>query len=259
MPKAIKGPDLGSRTAAAIAAEIAALDAAAAPRAVVLAECHARRAALIETGTVAQIEALDAEIRRAAIAAEQDGARRGRLTAEHAATVEAEARAAEQTRRRAAYDEASAAANEVGRLYREAYPRLAQELAALLAHGAMAREKVRLANLALPEGEQPIDGTFEPNRGRPWIEGRHEPTKTLIRYRRDTGAQVYQWTPGDPNVVEEWVPNGTTYVPASPGTPHVPLQAAVHLPGLAFGDTPFWPPHPQAAALPIPSAASSAR
>lgn len=250
MPK-IKGPDLGRRTAAAIAAEIAALDAEHAPRLVVLEADRAARPALVEAGDVDAIEAHDAKIRRAETEAEVHTARRARLAAEHEAAEQAETHAAEQAKRQAIYDKARAAADEAARVYREDYPRLAREIAEALARAGRAGPLVAAANAALPEGCEPITD-YVPNRGRPSIDDRGgKPVFKTVKRDRQTGLEVYAWTPGDPNIEEAQVQCGTTPASFTPAVPHVPLQQVVHLPGVAYGDAPFWSGAP---VLPIEAA-----
>lgn len=243
----IKGPTLGRRTAAAIAAEISALDAEHAPRLADLQAAQTARLALVEAGDVDAIEAVDAKIRRATVEGEVHATRRARLVGEHDAARAAETHAAEQAERQAAYDQASAAAEEAARRLREDYPRLAREIAEILASAWSAQALVIAANKARPEGAPPLRVDFEPNRGRPWTEGHYEQLEKVARYDRRTGEEVYGFTPGDPNIVEQRVPNGRSWVPGQQGSPHVSLREAVQLPGVAFGDAPFWPPRAVAA------------
>ncbi|MRI57634.1 hypothetical protein D8770_27525 [Methylobacterium sp. DB1607] len=240
MPK-IKGPDLGRRTAAAIAAEIAALDAEHAPRLAMLEADRAARPALVEAGDVDAIEAHDAKVHRAETETEVHTARRARLVAEHQAAEQAEAHTAEQAKRQAAYDEARTAADEAARIYGEDYPRLAREIAALLIRAGRARNLVKAANAALPDGFGPISTDFEPSRGRPGTEARSEPAFKEVRRSRSTGRELLTYASGDPDVEVVKVPAGFRHHPFVPAVPHVPLSADVILPGVAWGDPWFWP------------------
>lgn len=237
----IKGPDLGRRTAAAIAAEIAEIGADLAPRLAALEATRMTRSALVEAGDVDAIEAHDAKVRRAETEVEVYTVRRARLAAEHEAAEQAEAHAAEQAKRRAAYDEASDAAAEAGKIYREDYPRLAREIAALLSRAGQARALVRSANAALPDGQSPISTDFEPSRGRPGTEAWSEPAFKEVRRSRSTGRELLTYASGDPDVEVVKVPAGNIHHPFVPAVPHVPLSANVILPGVAWGDPWFWP------------------
>jgi hypothetical protein len=242
----IKGPAMGRRTAAAIAAEIEAFDAERGPAAEALDRERAARPALVAAGDLDGIEALDAKVRRAEIEAEVHASRRTRLVAEMEGAASAEAHAAEQATRRAAYDEARAAADEAARLYREEYPRLARAIADLLRRTATAGNLVKAANAAFPEDVERIADP-EPSRGRPSIDTPGETQFKTVRRDRRTGLEVHHWHPGDPNIEEVRVECGKGLTTFSPAVPHVPLRHAVNLPGVAYGDPAFWAaPTPQA-------------
>lgn len=243
----IKGPDLGRRTAAAIATEIESLDAERMPAAEALALERAARPAMVEAGDLDGIEALDARIRRAEIEAEVHASRRARLVGARDKATAAETYTTEQAERRAVYDEARAAADDAARLYREEYPRLARAIAELLARAAQAGPLVVAANAALPDGVEPIADP-EPNRGRESIDTPGQPLFKTVRRDRRTGQEVYTWDAGDPNIEEEKVPCGLGLSTFSPAVEHIPLRHAVNLPGVAYGDSAFWASLPPLAA-----------
>lgn len=229
------------RTAAAVYADIEALDAAARPRVAMLAELEGERAGLVEAGDVDAIEALDARIRRARIEGEVDANRRGKLVAEHETLDAAERHAADQTVRRQSYEAAREAAAEAARLYREEYPRLARELADLLARTTEVGRQVEAANARRPEGAGLISMEFEPFRGRAEIRPRTRKFKRHVWVSKQTGEEVFARHDGEQYVQREKEEEITS--PGAMAIPHVPLRNLVSLPGVGFGDAPFWSPH----------------
>lgn len=241
------------RTAAIVSAEIAELDAADAPRVDALATDEAARPGLIEAGDVDAIEALDARIRRARIEGEVSAARRAKLVAEHGELAAAERYAADQAERAAEHTAALDAREEARRLYAIEYPRLAAELAALLSRVSAIGAQVAAANARRPDGRGLIPLDFEPNRGRPEVRGKVRTAKRQEYYDIRTGKTLTAYRHGDPNLGSRLVDYETEDMP-TPAVPHVPLAAVVSLPGLAFGDDPFWRPHPAHLAPPPGSA-----
>lgn len=230
------------RTAAAVRAEIDALDDVARPRVAMLAELEAERPGLVDAGDIDAIEALDIRIRRGRIEGEVDATRRGKLVAEHDTLDAAERHAADQTARREAYEAAREAAEEAAQLYREKYPRLARELSDLLARTAAIGQQVEAANARLPDGAGLISMAFEPFRGRPEIRSKTRKFKRHLWVNKKTGEEVLVRQDG-----EDYVRRQREEEMTSPGVPaiaHVPLRNLVSLPGVGFGDAPFWAPNP---------------
>lgn len=237
--RALLKPFARTRDADAIKAEIAAIDAAEAARIQADVEATAKRQELVIEGDVAALEAHDARSRRAAIEAEVGTARRERLVQE-LADVEAAAAEAERLKR---YQAAARAADEARKLYRESYPRLARELADLLGRLKVLNAEIDTANADLPAGKPKLSNG-EPNRGRELIEGYETQVDQVYRIDTRTGREIYAWKPGEAPYIEERVRKITSYVPPVHGIPHVPLGDAVKLPGLAWGDAPFWDKDP---------------
>ncbi|MBN6823997.1 hypothetical protein JRF84_31015 [Methylobacterium organophilum] len=231
------------RTAATVRAEIAALDEVAHPRAAMLAELEAERPGLVDAGDVDAIVALDSKIQRARIEGEVDGTRRAKLVTEHDALDTAERYAADQAVRRQAYDAAREAAEEAARLYREEYPRLARELADLLARTTEIGQQVEAANARLPDDAALIPMEFEPFRGRAEVRPTTRKFKRHVWVNKISGQEVYQRI-GDPANYEKREREEEMTSPGVPAVPHVPMRHLVSLPGLAFGDAPFWSPNP---------------
>lgn len=230
------------RTAATVRAEVEALDEVAYPRAAMLVELEAERPGLVDAGDVDAIEALDARIRRARIEGEVDATRRAKLVAEHNALDTAERYAADQAGRRRAYAAAREAAEEAARLYREEYPRLARELANLLARTTEIGHQVEAANARLPDDAALISMEFEPFRGRAEVRPTTKKFKRHVWVSKISGQEVYQRI-GDPANYEKRERVEEMTSPGVPAVPHVPMRHLVSLPGLAFGDAPFWEPH----------------
>lgn len=241
-----------ARTAATAHAEITALDEVAIPRAAMLAELEAERPGLVDAGDVDAIEALDARIRRARIEGEVDANRRAKLVAEHDALDTAERYAADQAVRRRAYDAAREAAEEAARLYSEEYPRLARELAELLARTKEIGQQVEAANAKLPDDAALIPMEFEPFRGRAEVRPTTRKFKRHVWVSKMTGQEVYQRI-GDPANYEKREREEEMTSPGVPAIPHVSMHNLVSLPGLAFGDAPFWSPNPGFLAPPGPN------
>jgi hypothetical protein len=229
------------RTAATVHADIEVLDEAARPRVAMLAELEGERPSLVEAGDVDAIEALDARIRRARIEGEVDATRRGKLVAEHEALAAAERHASEQGVRRQAYEAAREAAEEAARLYREEYPRLARELAELLARTMEIGNQVEAANARRPDGAGLISMEFEPFRGRAEIRPKTRKFKRHVWVNKLTGEEVLVRHEDEKYVRREKEEEITS--PGAMAIPHVPLRNLVSLPGLGFGDAPFWTPH----------------
>ncbi|WP_018264129.1 hypothetical protein [Methylobacterium sp. WSM2598] len=234
--KALLKTFMRPRDAEAIRADIAAVDAAEAARAQVAVEAAARRQELVLEGDVDTLEAHDAKVRRAAVEAEVAAAKRVRLVEELRAAEEA----AEQGRRNKLYAVATRAAAETRKLYLEEYPRVARQLAQILSRIGELSAQIDEANAALPDGKPRISNG-EPNRGRDAIPDRYEPTTRRVYVDSRSGAEVVAFRPSDTHVVVEERDGPTSLVSlAQPAVPHVPLGAEVHLPGLAYGDAPFW-------------------
>lgn len=230
------------RTAATVHAEIEALDAVAIPRAELLAELRDQRPALVDEGDVNAIVALDARIARASVEGEVDDTRRAKLVAEYDALDAGERYAADQAVRRQSYDAAREAAEEAAHLYREEYPRLARELADLLARVAEIGAQVEAANARLPDDAALIPMEFEPFRGRAEVRPTTRKFKRHVWVSKISGQEVYQRI-GDPDNYEKREREEEMTSPGVPAIPHVPMRYLVSLPGLAFGDVPFWEPH----------------
>lgn len=231
------------RTAAHVRAEIEALDEVARPRVAMLAELEAARPDLVDAGDVDAIVALDGKIQRARIEGEVDATRRVKLVTEHEALDTAERYAADQAMRQQAYDAARQAAEEAARLYREEYPRLARELADLLARTAEIGQQVEAANARLPDDAALIPMDFEPYRGRAEVRPTTRKFKRHVWVSKMTGQEVYQRI-GDPENYEKREREEEMTSPGVPAIAHVPMRYLVSLPGLAFGEAPFWSPNP---------------
>ena len=237
------------RTSVLVAAEIADLDAIAGERSKALVALEAQRPGLIEVGDVDGVEALDARIRRARIEGEVDAAKREKLAAEHDRLKAAEEHRADQVARRAAFAAAQAAADEARILFQERYPALARELASLLTHTAECRSMVEAANERLPEGEAPIPLDFEPSGGRAAIPATSHKVRRHLWVH--TSGKTSVLTP--PDAEKGWkrqIREETVTSDALPAVPHIPLGDLVSLPGLRFGDAPFWAPALAALAKP---------
>lgn len=247
-----------ARTTAAVKADIAALDDAAGPRAALLAKLETGRPALVDAGDVDGIEALDARIRRARIEGEVDDARRAKLVAEHAGLEAAEQYAADQAVRRDAHAAAIEAAEEGRRLFREEYPRLAREMAELLARTQAIRRQVEAANDRLPDGTERIPMEFEPVRGRKEIRPTSTTFKRHVWVNKVTGEEAAAFQPGDPNY-ERRVREETMKSEGAPAVAHVPIHDLVSLPGVGYLDPPFWAPAQHRLAAPAGPAFSDFR
>jgi hypothetical protein len=234
--RALLKPFARTRDADAIRAEIAVIDAAESARIQADVETTAKRQELVIEGDVAALEAHDARSRRAAIEAEVGTAHRERLVQE-LADVEATAVEAQRLKR---YQAAARAAEEARKLYRESYPRLARELADLLGRLDVLNAELDAVNADLPMGKVPLS-SGEPSRGREMTAGYETQLDQIYRIDTRTGREIFAWKPGDNPYIEERVRKIPSWVPPVYSVPHVPISAEVRLPGLAYGDAPFWP------------------
>lgn len=232
------------RTAATIATEIASLDEIAGERAKALAALEGQRPALIEAADIDAVEALDSRIRRARIEAEVDSSKRAKLAAEYAEAKAVEDRARDQAERRAAYAAAQDAAEAARKLYQNDYPRLARELVALLSRTSESRKQVQAANERLPDGAAPIPLDFEPSRGRTAIPSRTTEVRRHVWVHVKSGKTSVLAPTEEREAWRKEVRTEEIEVEGVGAIEHVPLEDLVSLPGLSFGDSPFWTPQP---------------
>ena len=229
------------RGAADIRADLDALQAADKVRDAALADAAAARMSLVEAGDLDALEAHDAQVRRLNLEAEVSLVRAAALVRELAAAEHA----ADQVERRRKHAAGVKAAKRLRTLYHETYPEAARAVASVLQEIHNLTKVVVEANSALPDDAEgrPID-TGEPNRGREMIAGYETEVDQVYRIDTRSGREIFAWKPGDNPYIEERVRKITSWVPPVYSVSHVPISDAVKLPGLAWGDAPFWDKDP---------------
>ena len=194
---------------------------------------EATRTDLLVNGSVEEVTALDHRIALTKV-------RQDQAEAQHAAAVVTEAKAkadhdAEQARRKALRKAGLKASAEAAKLA-DRYVVIAKEMAALLGQLRDHEWVIAEANRNLPDAAEPVS-PGEPDNGTAGTSSYYETQYDVVRVNADGSRAGVTNNPG--KLIEKRIPKQVC-IPATPGTPHIPLSGRPYLPGLGPDAKPIW-------------------